>query len=140
MNAHDDKDEQDDIVVFRTFLDTISANIVKSKLDAYGVPCFLTEENLSNLYPVASARINSQERLHLFGRDIETARQVLAESNLVLQNDSVLHCPACKSTNIERDFPKDLSENALSALRYMFFGIFSPEKKVYRCGNCEREF
>jgi hypothetical protein len=140
MNISEDKDKQDDIVVFRTFGDPISANIVKSKLDAYGVPCFLTEENLSNLYPGASALMNSQVRLHLFGRDVETARQVLAESNLVLQNESVLHCPACQSTNIDRDFPKYLSENTLSALRYMFFGIFSPEKKVYRCGNCEREF
>lgn len=140
MNIPDDKDEQDDIVVFRAFRDPISANIVKSKLDAYGVPCFLTEENLSNLYPGASALMNSQVRLHLFSRDVERARQVLAESNLILQDESVLHCPACQSTDIERDFPKDLSENTLSALRYLFFGIFSPEKKVYRCGNCEREF
>jgi len=140
MNIREDKDEKDDIVVFRTFRDTISANIIKSKLDAFGVPCFLTEENLSNLYPGASALMISQVRLHLFGRDVEAARQVLAESNLVLQDESVLHCPACQSTNIERDFPKYLSESTLSALRYLFFGIFSPEKKVYRCGNCEREF
>lgn len=140
MNVPEQQHQQDDIVVFKTFRDAISANIIKSKLDAYGIPCFLTEENLSNLYPGASALMNSQVRLHLFGRDVETARQVLAESNLVLQDDSVLHCPACQSTDIERDFPKRLSENTLSALRYLFFGIFTPEKKVYRCANCEREF
>jgi hypothetical protein len=140
MNVKEDVHKEDDIVVFKTFRDSISANIVKSKLDAYGIPCFLTEENLSNLYPGASALMNSQVRLHLFNRDVEPARQILAESTFVLQDDSVLHCPACYSTNIERDFPKNLSGNALSALRYLFFGIFSPEKKVYRCGNCEREF
>ena len=140
MNIQDDKNEQDNIVVFRKFRDSISANIVKSKLDAYGIPCFLTEENLSNLYPGASALMNSQVRLHLFNRDVEAALQVMAESNFVLQDDTVLHCPGCRSTDIERDFPKNLSENTLSALRYLFFGIFTPEKKVYRCGNCEREF
>ena len=140
MMANENKQEGSDIVVFRTFRDAISANIVKSKLDAFGIPCFLTEENLSNLYPGASALMNSHVRLHLFHHDVEPARQVLAESNLVLQDDSVLRCPACHSTNIERVFPKRLSENTLSALRYIFFGIFSPEKKVYRCANCDCEF
>lgn len=139
INRHN-QGKQDEIVVFQTFRDAISANIVKSKLDAFGIPCFLTEENLSNLYPGASALMNSLVRLHLFDRDVESARQVLADSNLVLQDDSVVRCPACQSTNIERDFPKRLSNNAISALRYIFFGIFSPEKKVYRCTNCECEF
>jgi len=140
MSAKDEVNSEGNIVVFRKFQDAISANIVKSKLDAYDIPCFLTEENLANLYPGASALMNSQVRLHLFDRDVELAHQVLAESNFVLDNEVVLHCPACQSTDIERDFPRNLSENTLSALRYMFFGIFSPEKKVYRCGNCDCEF
>ncbi|MGC3943909.1 MAG: hypothetical protein QM762_05120 [Chryseolinea sp.] len=134
------KQSDNQIVVFRTFRDAISANIVKSKLDAFGIPCFLTEENLSNLYPGASALMNSQVRLHLFFHDVEIASQVLSESNLVVHDETVMRCPACQSTNIERDFPRKLSENALSALRYIFFGIFSPEKKVYRCENCDYEF
>ncbi|MEJ1241347.1 DUF2007 domain-containing protein [Chryseolinea sp. T2] len=140
MIIDETQQKDNDIVVFRTFRDAITANIVKSKLDAFGIPCFLTEENLSNLYPGASALMNSQVRLHLFQHDVESARQVLSESNLVLQDETVLHCPACHSTNIERDFPRRLSQNTLSALRYIFFGIFSPEKKVYRCANCDFEF
>lgn len=140
MMVDESKTQDNEIVVFRTFRDAISANIVKSKLDAFGIPCFLTEENLSNLYPGASALMNSQVRLHLFLHDAESASQVLAESNLILQDDTVMRCPACQSTNVERDFPRRLSENALSALRYIFFGIFSPEKKVYRCTNCDCEF
>jgi hypothetical protein len=140
MNTQEQTNEQDNIVVFRKFQDCISANIVKSKLDAYGIPCFLTEENLANLYPGASALMNSQVRLHLFNRDVEAALQVMSESNFVLLDASILHCPACQSTDIDRDFPKNLSQNTLSALRYLFFGIFTPEKKVYRCTNCEIEF
>lgn len=135
-----DLNKDDGIVVFRKFRDPISANIVKSKLDAYGIPCFLTEENMANLYPGASALMNSLVRLHLFARDEEAARQILAESHLALDDDSILRCPACHSTNIDRDFPRNLSENTWSALGLLFFGIFSPEKKVYRCGNCDREF
>jgi hypothetical protein len=140
IHAREDANEGEGIVVFMKFRESISANIVKSKLDAYGVPCFLTEENLSNLYPGASALMDMQVRLHVLAQDVEAARQVLAELHLTLEDDSVVQCPDCHSTDIDRDFPKDLSENTLSALRYLFFGIFSPEKKVYRCANCEREF
>jgi hypothetical protein len=43
--------DRDDIIVFQGFDNVIEANITKSKLDAYGVPCFLTEENMASLYP-----------------------------------------------------------------------------------------
>ena len=63
--------ERDDIIVFRKFETSIDANIVKSKLDAYGIPCFLTEENMANLYPGASTLIDisSWLRSMIFFRD-----------------------------------------------------------------------
>jgi predicted RNA-binding Zn-ribbon protein involved in translation (DUF1610 family) len=140
MELLENNSKNEDIVVFRSFRDAISANIVKSKLDAYGIPCFLTEENLSNLYPGASALMNMQIRLHLFRRDAEAAHQVLSESHLILQNDSILACPSCRSTDIVRDFPKHLHDSFWSSLRYQFFGIFTPERKVYHCENCGHEF
>jgi len=60
--------ERDEIIVLRKFETSIEANIVKSKLDAYGIPCFLTEENMANLYPGSSSLMNFNVRLHLFGR------------------------------------------------------------------------
>ena len=64
-------EERGDIIVFRKFETLIEANIVRAKLDAYGVPCFLTEENLASLYPGASSLMNSDVRLHLFAHDRE---------------------------------------------------------------------
>src|SRR4051794_1911990 len=104
MHAQEDANEGEGIVVFMKFRESISANIVKSKLDAYGVPCFLTEENLSNLYPGASALMNSQVRLHVLAQDVEAARQVLAELHLTLEDDNMVQCPDCHSTDIDRDF------------------------------------
>ena len=125
--------DRDDIVVLQRFDNVIEANIAKSKLDAYGVPCFLTEENMASLYPGASNMMNSNVRLHIFRHDVERARQVMSENALTVNDDSFLQCPACRSKNIERDFPKKLTESFWSSLRYLFFGIFSPDKKVYRC-------
>lgn len=132
--------DHDDIIVFRKFDNAIEANIAKSKLDAYGIPCFLTEENMANLYPGASNLMNFNVRLHLFGHDAERARIIMSENNLQVDDDSLTRCPRCRSANIERDFPKKLTLKFMSALRYLFFGIFYPGKKVYRCVDCECEF
>ncbi|WP_276372984.1 DUF2007 domain-containing protein [Chryseolinea sp. H1M3-3] len=133
-------DEQDEIVVFRKFETSIEANIIKAKLDAYGIPCFLTEENMANLYPGASSLMNFNVRLHLFARDQARAKHILEENHLVIDDDSVLRCPRCKSRKIERDFPKKLSLTFGSALNTLFFGIFFPHKKIFRCLDCEFEF
>ena len=132
--------DRDDIVVLQRFDNVIEANIAKSKLDAYGVPCFLTEENMASLYPGASNMMNSNVRLHIFRHDLERARQVMSENALRIDDDTILKCPKCGSKNIERDFPKKLTESFLSSLRYLFFGIFSPDKKVYHCMDCDTEF
>ncbi len=132
--------DRDDIVVLQRFDNVIEANIAKSKLDAYGVPCFLTEENMASLYPGASNMMNSNVRMHIFRHDLERARQVMGEHALTIDDDTILKCPKCGSKNIERDFPKKLTESFLSSLRYLFFGIFSPDKKVYHCMDCDTEF
>jgi Putative prokaryotic signal transducing protein len=132
--------DHNDIIVFQKFDNAIEANIVKSKLDAYGVPCFLTEENMANLYPGASNLMSFGVRLHLFEHDVERARQIMSENNLRVDDDSTTICPHCKSNQVERDFPKQLTLKPMAALRFLFFGIFYPGKKVYRCLDCDFEF
>jgi uncharacterized protein YlaN (UPF0358 family) len=132
--------ERDEIIVFRKFETSIEANIIKAKLDAYGIPCFLTEENMANLYPGASSLMNFNVRLHLFAHDRETARHILEEEHMEIDDGSLAKCPKCKSRNLVRDFPKKFSLTFGSALNVLFFGIFFPHKKVFRCLDCEYEF
>jgi hypothetical protein len=127
------------IVVFQEFDNSIDASISKTKLDAYGIPCFLTEENLANLYP-GTRFFSFRVRLHLFEKDAEQAQQILNEQNLVVDDESKATCPRCRSAHLERDFPKKLSEKILSGLGVLFFGIFIPQKKIYRCLDCQQEF
>jgi len=133
-------EERDEIVVFRKFATSIEANIVKAKLDAYGIPCFLTEENMANLYPGASTLMNFNVRLHLFALDLEKATQILEENHMEVEDGSQIRCPRCKSRKIDRDFPKKLSLTFASTLNTLFFGVFFPHKKVFRCLDCEFEF
>jgi len=129
----------DDIIVFRQFDNAIDANIVKAKLDAYGIPCFLTEENMANLYPGANNLMIFSVRLHLFANDAEWARQILEEDNMSV-HDSGYACPQCRSKNIVRDFPQRYSLKLGPMLGALFFGVLFPHEKVFRCNDCNHEF
>jgi hypothetical protein len=128
----------DEIVVLKEFDATIDASIVKAKLDAYGIPCFLTEENMANLYPGQSA-LAFRVRLHVFKKDMEEASQLLSEQNLQVEEPCGV-CPHCQSRKVQRDFPKAFSVKPLGALRVLFFGVFFPHKKVNHCLDCDYEF
>jgi hypothetical protein len=127
--------EQDDIISFRHYDTVIDANIAKTKLDAYGIPCFLTGENMSNLYP--GQPFNAfRVRLYLFSKDEERAATILHEDHLFVDSDLASQCPQCQSTRIARDFPKEDSES----LAFLFFGVLFPHKKVNHCLDCDNEF
>lgn len=125
----------DAIIVFRHYDNAIDANIAKTKLDAYGIPCFLTEENMANLYPGQSLYA-FKIRLHLFEPDREKAEEILIQHNLTIDGENAPTCPNCQSHNIIREFPKRLSES----LTYVLFGVFFPHKKVNHCLQCDHEF
>lgn len=72
---------QEKIVVFKQYDNTMEAHIAASKLDAHGIPCFLSEENLAGLYPLQALR-SIGIRLHIFASDAERVRQLLAEIKL----------------------------------------------------------
>jgi hypothetical protein len=126
---------RNEIIVFFQFDSGIDASIAKAKLDAYGVPCFLTEENMASLYQQA---LGIKVRLHIFEKDREEATRVLFEAQALEPGETT--CPKCHATSFERDFPKKMSEEFTGALKVMFFGVFMPEKKIFRCQQCEHEF
>ena len=72
--------DNDKIIVLRQFESAIDANIAKTKLDAYGIPCFLTDENLAGLYPLPKMTA-MQARIHVFENDVDRANEILNEEN-----------------------------------------------------------
>ena len=129
-------EEQDEIVVLKRYENAIDANLAKTKLDAYGVPCFLTDENLTNQYPLQNL-ILFGVRLHIFNKDREMAEQVLQEE--FQSDDEAIICPRCRSTNVKIEHTEKFSSRMLRAIVGIFF-ITYPLPKVYRCQDCEHEF
>jgi predicted nucleic-acid-binding Zn-ribbon protein len=129
--------QQDKIIVLRNFDTSLEANLAKTKLDAYGIPCFLTGENLSNLYPVNNPKF-SGVRLHLFSKDEVQARQILSEV-VPTADEELTRCPRCRSANIELTYTKKFNARIFTILITIFLALF-PLRKVYRCLDCEHEF
>jgi hypothetical protein len=130
-------EEKDTIIVFRQFDNAIDASIVKTKLDAYGIPCFLTEENFSNLYP-SNHFITGGMRLHVFSRDRERVTEILTE-NALAPSEELSRCPKCHSKNVERDISNKLP-NKLTRFFYTIFMMLVPKHRVNRCLDCSFEF
>lgn len=128
------QEKEDNIIVLRSFDNSIDANIAKTKLDAYGIPCFLTEENMANLYPGQS--LFFKIRLHLFAADQERAFHILNGENFTIEMENAVLCPNCRSSRITRAFPKKDAET----LTFLLFGVFMPHKKVNQCLDCGCEF
>lgn len=129
-------EKQEPIIVYRSFQNSMDGNLAKAKLDAYGIPCFLTEENLANLYPIQNPRFSV--RLHIFEKDYEQAHEVLSET-VPPEDDHLTYCPRCRSTHVEMDYTRKFSSRFISIFLTFFFAVF-PLRKVYRCRDCHFEF
>ncbi|MFY8035514.1 MAG: hypothetical protein ACOVMQ_00030 [Cyclobacteriaceae bacterium] len=68
----------DKIIIYTAFDNVIAANIAKTKLDAYGIPCFLTEENFTGLYPLKNDLFPGV-RLHIFEQDATQVKKIFEE-------------------------------------------------------------
>jgi hypothetical protein len=93
-------DFQEKIVVFKAYDTVMQANLAKTKLDAYGIPCFLTDENFVGLYPIRN-EVFPGVRLHIFEIDFDLVTETLVETSLERS------CPYCQSTNIEREVTEE---------------------------------
>ena len=67
---------QEKIIIFRAYDTVVEANLARTKLEAHEIPCFLTDEHLTNLYPIRNA-IFPGVRLHIFEKDYDEARLIL---------------------------------------------------------------
>ena len=71
--------------------DTVSANILKTKLESEDIPCFLHNENLTSLLPNARNLMGSGVRLMVPEELLERAIEIIDVE------ESEVSCPDCGS-------------------------------------------
>ncbi|MBO8446681.1 MAG: DUF2007 domain-containing protein [Bacteroidetes bacterium] len=62
--------------ILTSYTDNIAANRAKSDLESAGIECFLSDENMSNLYPMISSPFGGI-KLHVEEKDAAKAAEIL---------------------------------------------------------------
>jgi hypothetical protein len=78
--------KEDEIVTFETYYNIMEAEIIRTKLEANGIHCFVTDESLGVLYPVYNQG-GGGIKLKVFARDAEKCREILADESLPSDED-----------------------------------------------------
>jgi hypothetical protein len=100
----------ENIIVLDSFYEPLAAHLARTKLEAAGIPCFLTNENLVSLNRMYSP-VAGGVRLHVYQRDAAQAAEVLREPPLMRAEPGGLaepaaeteRCPRCGSGEVTYD-------------------------------------
>jgi hypothetical protein len=76
----------DEIITFQTYYNPMEAEIIRTKLEANGIPSFISDESLGVLYPVYNQG-GGGIKLKVFARDVEKCKEILADEGLPYDDD-----------------------------------------------------
>lgn len=133
-----------ELITIKTFDNTISAHILMSRLENEGIKCFLFDENIVSIHPLLNVTVGGI-KLKVNGSDVDKAKTVLREidnSPMLDEQDKVICCPTCNSTQLYAGFKSVKSvAGIISAFISFALSIFPIYfKTVYRCKDCGTEF
>jgi len=133
---------EEQIITFETYYDPMLAQIVRTRLEDSGIPCFIADENLGTMYPLYNNAIGGI-KLKIFARDLEKCKAILAEDNNINieeipqeELDMQVTCPICGSTDVQYLPAKSHGSGLFSSL----LSAIKPADKQFHCDNCGKNF
>ena len=122
-----------------TIDNSYEANFLKDDLGVAGIPCFLTNENITNLMPHTFGLLGSGIQVMVPEGELGKAKEVLA---LRAQVGKVIACPNCSSRNIHFGLGpgkrlKTVLAIMASVVAWMPMGNI---RNKYYCNDCKTEF
>ena len=122
-------------VVLKTFDDYFSANILLTRLQHEGIPCYLFDEHTVTVNPIFGAVIGGIKLVVSKGYE-EAAKRLINRFEEEYQQQVL--CPKCsqhKFNLVARQSP----ENIFTAILTWLFGNYAVAQKIYKCQNCGYE-
>lgn len=142
--------QQDDkIITFETYHDPMLAHIIRTRLEANNIPCFIEDDHLSGLNPLYNQSVGAI-KLKIFERDLEACKAILAEDSEIQpvehfeidpETEIAIVCPYCASGNVNRIEPNESRPGWVNTL-YSFFAFIWPfySPNQWHCLNCRHDF
>jgi hypothetical protein len=135
----------DKIVTFESYYDPMLAHIVRTRLEANGIPCFIADDNTIGANPLYNQAVGGI-KLKVFEKDIQRCREILASDGDLKEQDHVevddetntyVVCPYCGSTNVGAIAGRE-DEGLLDSL----INLVNPfqSQKNWHCNTCQNNF
>ena len=133
------------IITFESYYDPMLAHIIRTRLEANGIKCFIADENTLGANPLYNQAIGGV-KLKIFEQDMEKCREILANKGdlhdkdhfeIDEENNTYVVCPYCASTNI-KNIISDEDKGALDTLLNLVSPFYTQNN--WRCNNCQHDF
>jgi hypothetical protein len=134
----------DKIVTFESYYDPMLAHIVRTRLEASGIQCFIADDNTIGANPLYNQAVGGI-KLKVFEQDIARCREILAADDSLREQDyheidsetnAHIVCPYCASTNVVNTAGKD--EGFMASLMNLVNPFYI--QKSWHCNNCKQSF
>jgi hypothetical protein len=139
------------VVFLESYYEPMAANLARTRLEAAGIPCFLSNEQLVSLLPLYSP-ITGGVRLHVRQRDAEAAAEILRtvpvppatgpdEASFAADAPDPVtpRCPRCGSSDVAYGLATRNTYGFWSGLLSLLLR-FPVRDKRYHCFHCSNEF
>jgi hypothetical protein len=141
-------DKTDRIITFESYYDPLLAQIVRTKLKANGILCFIADDNMLGAKPYYNQLLGGI-KIKVFEKDTEKCHKILAtpseaEMQGMFKIDNELNagpvCPYCASTNVRHGVATKFAPHWPSILLSIFFLVPIYFRNAWHCFNCQGEF
>jgi hypothetical protein len=140
---------EDKIITFESYYDPMLAHIIRSRLEANGIPCFIADENMNTANPLYNPATGGV-KIKIFERDLERCKEILAMGGDLHEQDhheidddtnTYVVCPYCGSTNV-RNISESKEEDEWPGLLSSISNLVNPfhSTKNWHCFNCQQDF
>ena len=131
------------LVTALTFDDSVSAHLVKTRLENEGIKCFIFDEHIDNVMPIYGQAVGGI-RIKIKEEDVLKAKQLIEEWELrpfLNQSNETLTCTSCGAQELYAGFKSFKTSLGWLTLAISFLFMIYPfySKTVYRCKNCGEE-
>ena len=131
------------LVTALTFDDSVSAHLVKTRLENEGIECFIFDEHINNVMPIYGQAVGGI-RIKIKEEDALKAKQLIEEWELrpfLNQSNETLTCTSCGAQEFYAGFKSFKTSRGWLTLAISFIFMIYPfySKTVYRCKNCGEE-
>ena len=138
--------DDDHIVTFEAYYDPMYAEIIRTKLQANGITCYIADSHMIWIRPYLNQALGGV-KIKMFESDVERSKQLISQTLSLESDEDILSgtdaitCPYCGSSDIrygsatQNRYPWHAIVIALLLMNYPFYA-----NKAWHCFNCGRDF